>query len=847
MNKEELWVITSGSAKENYEYALNHRWCNVKAHGKVVINSGDVKYNYYFAKDIKGADIQAHGKVVIDSGCVLYNYEFAMDIKGADIQAHGQVVIDSCDAKYNYYFAKDIKGADIQAHGQVVIDSCDAKYNYHFARDIQGADIQAHGQAVIDSGDAHWNYEFANNIKGADIKGHGQAVIDSCDVEYNYEFARDIQGADIQAHRKVIAKYGSKEELARFDRKFKELSPDFDYDKEENDNNREKESIKKKKKNSNPYQFEYKELNNDELLSSYVKADMSVFLHGPSGVGKSARVKQLDPTATRITLRPQMNPEEVDGTLNRETGEYIPPLWYTQLCEKCESEPDKKHILFIDELTNVKPTVQSLVYSIVLDRAGKDGLWPLPKNAVVVAAGNESKDNLAAYPLTNALFRRFNHLYYEVDKEDWLSWATRTNSGSEGMKIHPLIIEYIMNREGILNQELDEENPKIVTDPRKWEMASNVLYATNNPNALLPLIGEELTADFKNFVKQNQLTPQKFKYKELNNDELLNSLVEANVSIFLHGPSGVGKSARVKKLDPTATRITLRPQMNPEEVDGTLNRETGGYIPPLWYTQLCEKCESEPDKKHILFIDELTNVKPTVQSLVYSIVLDRAGKDGLWPLPENAVVVAAGNESKDNLAAYPLTNALFRRFNHIYYEVDKEDWLSWATKVNSSMEGKKIHPAIIAYIMSKKDVLNQELDEENPKIVTDPRKWEMASKVLYMTNNPYALLPAVGEELTADFVDFVQQIQITPQDIVSGNYDEEDFKELNISQKLSTIAGLTIAQESELALVREFIKDNLGKEQLATFDTLWIGNDPERAMIIGELRENKNNEKSLNK
>ena len=536
MNKEELRVITSGSAEENYEYALNHRWCNVKAHGKVVINSGDVKYNYYFAKDIKGADIQAHG--------------------------------------------------------QVVIDSCDAKYNYHFARDIQGADIQAHGQAVIDSGDVHWNYEFANNIKGADIKGHGQAVIDSGDAENNYKFARDIQGADIQAHRKVIAKYGSKEELARFDRKFKELSPDFDYDKEENDNNRGKESIKKKKKNSNPYQFEYKELNNDELLSSYVKADMSVFLHGPSGVGKSARVKQLDPTATRITLRPQMNPEEVDGTLNRETGE---------------------------------------------------------------------------------------------------------------------------------------------------------------------------------------------------------------------------------------------------------------YIPPLWYTQLCEKCESEPDRKHVLFIDELTNVKPTVQSLVYSIVLDRAGKDGLWPLPENAVVVAAGNESKDNLAAYPLTNALYRRFSHIYYEVNKEDWLSWATKVNSGMEGKKIHPAIIAYIMSREDILNQELDEENPKIVTDPRKWEMASKVLYVTNNPYALLPAVGEELTADFVDFVQQIQITPQDIVSGNYDEEDFKELNISQKLSTIAGLTIAQESELALVREFIKDNLGKEQLATFDTLWIGNDPERAMIIGELRENKNNEKSLNK
>ena len=303
----------------------------------------------------------------------------------------------------------------------------------------------------------------------------------------------------------------------------------------------------------------------------------------------------------------------------------------------------------------------------------------------------------------------------------------------------------------------------------------------------------------------------------------------------------MGKSARVKQLDPTATRITLRPQMNPEEVDGTLNRETGEYIPPLWYTQLCEKCESEPDRKHILFIDELTNVKPTVQSLVYSIVLDRAGKDGLWPLPKNAVVVAAGNESKDNLAAYPLTNALFRRFSHIYYEVNKKDWLSWATRVNSSMEGKKIHPAIIAYIMSKKDVLNQDLDEENPKIVTDPRKWEIASKVLYATKNPNSLLPLIGEELTADFVDFVQQIQITPQDIVSGNYDAEDYKELSISQKYSTIAGLTTAQESELAKVRKFVRKNLGKELLATYDSLWISNDPERAMIIGELRENNKN------
>ena len=451
-----------------------------------------------------------------------------------DVKAHGKVVIDSGDSWRNYVFARDIKGADIKSHGQVVIDSRNAEYNYLFARDVKGADIKAHGQVVIDSRNAEYNYRFAKDIANADIVAHGEAVIDSRNAEYNYLFAKDIPNADIFTHKKVIEKYGTEQLLNEFDREIKGLQDytklNLKYDNEGN--------LKLKKGTTNPYNFSFKEVNNDELLSKYVQANVSVFLHGPSGVGKSARVKQLDPTATRITLRPQMNPEEVDGTLNRETGNYIPPLWYTQLCEKCEKEPDRKHILFIDELTNVKPTVQSLVYSIVLDRAGKDGLWPLPENAVVVAAGNESQGNLAAYPLTNALFRRFSHIYFEVNKEEWITWATKGNSSMQGKRIHPAIITYIMSKKDVLNQELDEENPHIVTDPRKWEMASKILYATNNPIMLLPAIGAELTADFVDFVQQMQLTPQdivngnydKEHFKELNISQKLSTIAGLTIA-----------------------------------------------------------------------------------------------------------------------------------------------------------------------------------------------------------------------------------------------------------------------------------------------------------------------------
>ena len=347
-------------------------------------------------------------------------------------------------------------------------------------------------------------------------------------------------------------------------------------------------------------------------------------------------------------------------------------------------------------------------------------------------------------------------------------------------------------------------------------------------------------------------------YTTFSKDELLQVYVKAGNSVFLHGPSGVGKSARVKQIDPTATRITLRPQMNPEEIDGTLNRETGEYIPPLWYTQLCEKCKAEPDRKHILFIDELTNVKPTVQSLVYSIVLDRAGKDGLWPLPDNAVVVGAGNENADNLAAYPMTNALYRRFCHIYFEVNVNTWIEWATGIkryneintieNDSNDQFLIHPYLLAFVISRGiNILYQDLDEENPQIVTDPRKWEIASRVFYATNNPNALFPALGNSITNEFINFTKDVLLSVDDVVNDKIKDVDYKGMDETYKKSIIAGLTIAKVEDLNEVRKFIADNFEDNYLTMFDAMWTHNEPDRMKIIQSLQNNKTTKKSLSK
>ena len=53
----------------------------------------------------------------------------------------------------------------------------------------------------------------------------------------------------------------------------------------------------------NPYGFKFDEVGEEEIIKGCLESDIPVFLHGLSSEGKSARVKQIDPTCTIIYLR----------------------------------------------------------------------------------------------------------------------------------------------------------------------------------------------------------------------------------------------------------------------------------------------------------------------------------------------------------------------------------------------------------------------------------------------------------------------------------------------------------------------------------------------------------------
>lgn len=348
--------------------------------------------------------------------------------------------------------------------------------------------------------------------------------------------------------------------------------------------------------------------------------------------------------------------------------------------------------------------------------------------------------------------------------------------------------------------------------------------------------------------RKRKKNPYDFRFNNVSEEDIIRGAVQSGVAVFLHGRSSEGKSARVKQIDPDCEIIYLR-NATPDSLNGksVYNSATGEMIDvkPSWLKKLEEKCEKETDKIHVLFFDEITNALHSIQGMAFNIVLDRE-VNGRWKLPENARIVAAGNDMADSLAANQLAEPLFNRFAHVYIETTTASWLKWASTPKEKYERlpyekeeepqAKIHPSIYAYIAYKasrgEDVLRTPYTGEKPN--ADPRKWEMASNVLYATKQPEMLRALVGEEITREFVEFCRQQVISIEDVVSGNYTTQDL-EMNLAEKYATAVGLSAVDEKNLEVVRNFVT-KMGAEIRATFDNLWIHGDEKRLEKIAELQ-----------
>ena len=327
---------------------------------------------------------------------------------------------------------------------------------------------------------------------------------------------------------------------------------------------------------------------------------------------------------------------------------------------------------------------------------------------------------------------------------------------------------------------------------------------------------------------------------------------------MLHGPSGVGKTRRIEEADPDFVSIVLRNGILPEEVIGKTiypnndKTKAGTWVPPAWYVDLCEKCEREPDKQHVLFIDEITNVKPSEQSLVFHLVLNNSIGPNIGKLPQNVVVAAAGNSKEESEAAYNMPEPLFRRFDgHIELRPDVQLWLEWGSEQSDKGEGRlKVHPLVANFVGAYgSQVFYSPYDSEDPpKYAIDPRGWEQVSDIIYDNKGLIAkelIENKVGKEIAATFVAFAQTPPLMVEDVIDKNYDYNDIP-TQFDAKYALALSLRSASIEEIQQVREFINDELGAEILSMFDLVWVGEDDEKAIHLAGLPKLKETGKGKN-
>ena len=242
---------------------------------------------------------------------------------------------------------------------------------------------------------------------------------------------------------------------------------------------------------------------------------------------------------------------------------------------------------------------------------------------------------------------------------------------------------------------------------------------------------------------------------------------------FFWGPPGVGKSESVyqfaeelgkktgKKTVVQDVRLLL---FSPVDLRGVpvadASREFTTWLKPQIFHM-----DDDLDVVNILFLDELSAAPQSVQAAAYQICLDR--KIGEHKLPENCIVVAAGNRITDQSVSYKMPKALCNRLIHFDIKTDYASWRNWAIQ-------NEISDKVIAYLAFDNTRLYVEPETSEIAYPT-PRSWSFVSNLLMTTDNTpeniHTLIAGcIGESATIEFESFCRGVLDMPnvEEIIAG-------------------------------------------------------------------------------
>ena len=268
--------------------------------------------------------------------------------------------------------------------------------------------------------------------------------------------------------------------------------------------------------------------------------------------------------------------------------------------------------------------------------------------------------------------------------------------------------------------------------------------------------------------------------------------------IFIWGPPGIGKSDIVSQIseDIDAYMIDVRLSLwEPTDIKGVpyyaANDNTMKWAPPA---ELPDAKMAKKYKKIVLFLDEMNSAAPAVQAAAYQLILNR--KVGTYKLPDNVLIVAAGNREADKGVTYRMPAPLANRFVHLELSVNFDDWFQWAVT-------NDIHEDVVGYLtFAKKDLYD--FDPKSPsRSFATPRSWSFVSELLEDDDDEATTTDlvsgSVGEGLAVKFMAHrkVSAQLPNPSDVLAGKVKTLDTKEISAMYSLTVSLCYELKEASD--------------------------------------------------